>query len=132
MFGCGTVLIGHLADAEIGKLHLDGIVYGLENSGAGRPALDPRRHADTRTERKLHDDVVMEMVVPADNVVPEPFHQHCRDSHIPVAQARVVLWNNTILSPDARPVLSAPCQRQTISERKSKRLNTSNKDENRQ
>src|SRR3546814_4609297 len=62
----------------------------------------PRRHADTRTERKLHDDVVMEMVVPAVHVVPEPFHQLCRDSHIPVAQARVVLCHNALLSPDVR------------------------------
>src|SRR3546814_818557 len=70
IFGDETVRIGHRADADIGKLHLDCIADGLENSGAGRPALDPRRHADTRTERKLHDDVVMEMVVPAVHVVP--------------------------------------------------------------
>src|SRR3546814_19396491 len=115
MFGCGTVLIGHLADAEIGKLHLDGIVYGLENSGAGRPALDTRRHADTRTERKLHDDVIMEMVVPAVHLVPEPFHHRCRDSHIPVAQARVVLCHNALLSPAVRTVLREPCPLRSIS-----------------
>src|SRR3546814_612255 len=113
--GDETVRIGERADADIGKLHLDCIADGLENSGAGRPALDPRRHADTRTERKLHDDVVMEMVVPAVHVVPEPFHQLCRDSHIPVAQARVVLCHNALLSPDVRPVLRAPCPRRSIS-----------------
>src|SRR3546814_18881642 len=115
IFGDETVRIGHRADADIGKLHLDCIADGLENSGAGRPALDPRRHADTRTERKLHDDVVLEMVVPAVHVVPEPFHHLCRDRPIQVAPARVVLCPHAYLHPYAGPLLRAPVPPRTLS-----------------
>src|SRR3546814_12260595 len=81
IFGDETVRIGHRADADIGKLHLDCIADGLENSGAGRPALDPRRHAETRTERNLHDDVVLEMDVPTVHDVATTFHQSSPTNH---------------------------------------------------
>src|SRR3546814_16712395 len=103
IFGDETVRIGHRADADIGKLPLDCIADGLANSGAGRPALDPRRHADTRTERTLHDAVVMAMVVPAVPVVPDTFHQLCRASHFPVPQERPVPRPTDPLPPDVRP-----------------------------
>src|SRR3546814_11523207 len=69
IFGDETVRIGHRADADIGKLPLDCIADGLENSGAGRPALDPRRHADQPTDRTPQYAVVMENGVPSFNTL---------------------------------------------------------------
>src|SRR3546814_17613060 len=104
IFGDETVRIGHRADADIGKLHLDCIADGLENSGAGRPALDPRRHANTRTERKLHDDDVMALVVPAVHVEPVPFNKLCRDRQFPVAQSPTVISHTALTLTESRPM----------------------------